>query len=77
VSVTVNLARGRQATVEGRVVYVNQSVLPRGKVGGIYLVRAEVQNQKVGDYWVVRPGLEASMTIHTSRPPVEVAEARR
>lgn len=77
VTVKVNLARGRQATVEGRIVYVNQSVLPRKNVGGIYLVRAEVQNQKVGDYWVVRPGLEAEMTIHTSRPPVEVVEARK
>lgn len=74
VTVKVNLARGRQATVEGKVVYINQSVLPKTG-GGIYLVRAEVQNQKVGDYWLVRPGLAAEMTIHVSRPPVEVEAA--
>jgi multidrug efflux pump subunit AcrA (membrane-fusion protein) len=74
VTVKVNLARGRTATVEGKVVYINQSVLPKAG-GGIYLVRAEVQNQKNGDYWLVRPGLAAEMTIHVSRPPMEVAEA--
>lgn len=77
VTVKVNLARGRTATIEGRVVYINQSVVPLEDVGGMYLVRAEVQNEKNGDYWLVRPGLAAEMTIHVSRPPMEVVEARK
>jgi multidrug resistance efflux pump len=70
VTVVAHLARGRKASIEGRVVYINQSVLR-----GIYMVRAEIQNQKVGDYWVVRPGLDAEVTIHISRPPLEAKAA--
>lgn len=76
VTVRVQLARGREVSLPGKVIYINQSVLPlsgsgpRGSKEGIYLVRSEIQNQKNGDYWVVRPGLEAEVTIHTSQPPV-------
>jgi hypothetical protein len=77
VTVRVQLARGREVSLPGRVIYINQSVLPLGGASrtgsreGIYLVRSEIQNQKNGDYWVVRPGLEAEVTIHISQPPVE------
>lgn len=63
VTVRVNLARGRQASFEGRVIYVSQSVQSDGQ----YLVRAEIANERAGDYWLVRPGLQASMTIHVSQ----------
>jgi HlyD family secretion protein len=65
VTVTAHLARGRKASIEGRVVFVDQTVL-----SDQYRVRAEVQNQREGDFWLLRPGLLAEMTIHTSEPPV-------
>jgi multidrug efflux pump subunit AcrA (membrane-fusion protein) len=76
VTVRVQLARGHEVSLPGKVIYINQSVLPLGGANrpgsreGIYLVRAEIQNKRSGNYWVVRPGLEAEVTIHTSQPPV-------
>ncbi len=67
VTVTAHLARGRTAAAEGRVVHIDQTVL-----SGLYRVRAEVQNQREGDFWLLRPGLNAEMKIHTSEPPVAV-----
>jgi multidrug efflux pump subunit AcrA (membrane-fusion protein) len=65
VTVSVRLARDRQVTLPGRVTYVSQTVNP---VNQEYLVRAEIQNKREGDYWLVRPGLFAEMTIHVSQP---------
>ncbi|QDT01040.1 HlyD family secretion protein [Adhaeretor mobilis] len=62
VTVRVDLARGRKASFEGRIIYVSQSV----QSDGHYLVRADVANERAGDYWLIRPGLLASMTIHVS-----------
>jgi multidrug resistance efflux pump len=73
VTVRVNLARDRQAAVQGRVVHVDQSVIEGGDFGR-YMVRAEFQNQREGNFWLVRPGLPATVTIHTSQPAVESAE---
>ncbi len=75
VTVVVHLAQDREATLEGRVVYVNQTVEENLDD---YTVRAEIQNQRVGDAWLVRPGLHASMTIHlreAAEPPVPAADA--
>jgi len=66
VTVRVQLARGREASVTGRIVHVSQMVISRQ-----YLVRAEVQNQRDGEFWLVRPGLDVEMTIHLSEPPVD------
>jgi RND family efflux transporter MFP subunit len=66
VTVRVQRARNKEATVAGRVIYVNQTVQGDGE----YLVRAEIQNTREGDYWVVRPGLPAKMTIHVTQQPV-------
>ncbi len=60
VTVTVKLARDRMVEMPGRVVYVSSLV----EAGGEYLVRAEVENRKENDQWVLRPGLTAAMTIH-------------
>jgi multidrug efflux pump subunit AcrA (membrane-fusion protein) len=68
VTVVAHLARGREASVEGRVVFVDQTVMMKW-----YRIRAEVDNQREGDFWLLRPGLDAEITIHTSQPPVEVA----
>ncbi|HEX6960919.1 MAG TPA: HlyD family efflux transporter periplasmic adaptor subunit [Lacipirellula sp.] len=71
VSVVANLARGRKASAEGRVVFVDQTVM-----SNFYRVRAEVDNQRDGDYWLLRPGLDAEITIHASQPPAPVAEPK-
>ena len=71
VTVVAHLARGRNAAVEGRIVFVDQTVLR-----GNYRVRAELQNQREGDFWLLRPGLDAEMTIHTSEPPLAASEAK-
>jgi len=65
VTVKVLLARNREVTLPGRITYVSQTVQA---VGNDYLVRAEIENQRNGDYWLVRPGLKAEMTIHVSQP---------
>jgi multidrug efflux pump subunit AcrA (membrane-fusion protein) len=65
VTVKVRLARDRVVTLPGRITHVGQTVRA---VKGDYLVRAEIQNQREGDYWLIRPGLLAEMTIHVSQP---------
>ena len=59
VTVSINLARNREAKVPGRIIYASQTVLDTTETYGDYLVRAEVQNQRTGDFWLVRPGLHA------------------
>ncbi|RIK74158.1 MAG: hypothetical protein DCC67_16960 [Planctomycetota bacterium] len=68
VTVRVPLAGGREVSVPGRVTYVGQTVDPSTKD---YVVRAEIENQRNGDFWLIRPGLVGVMTIHASQPPVE------
>jgi len=65
VTVKVRLARDREVTLPGRVTYVSQTVQAARPY---YLVRAEIENQRNGDYWLIRPGLQAEMTIHVSQP---------
>ena len=65
VTIKVRLARDREVTLPGRITYVGQTVQAVTKA---YLVRAEIQNQRDGDYWLIRPGLSAEMTIHVSQP---------
>jgi macrolide-specific efflux system membrane fusion protein len=59
VRVSVQLARGRTATFQGKIVFVN----PLVDAGGVYRVWADVVNRRDGDQWLLRPGLEADMTI--------------
>ena len=66
VSVMVSLARGRQATVTGKVVFVS----PQIQEGtDDYEVTAEVANEQVDGFWRVSPGLVGTMTIHLSQRP--------
>lgn len=59
VNVIVTLARGRKETFPGKIVYVK----PLIEAGGQFLVRAEVDNRKQGDIWLLSPGLSAEMII--------------
>lgn len=59
VSVTVELAHGRRESVQGKVVFVS----PLVQAGGDYQVWAEVENRADGGYLLLRPGLDAEMTI--------------
>ena len=59
VTVKVARARGREVTVKGEVVFVEQMV----QADGGYRVRAEVKNEHEGDGWLIQPGLEARMTV--------------
>jgi hypothetical protein len=59
VQVSVQLARGRTASFQGKIVFVN----PLVDAGGVYRVWADVVNRRDGDQWLLRPGLEADMTI--------------
>jgi multidrug efflux pump subunit AcrA (membrane-fusion protein) len=60
VSVTVRLPRGRQETFQGKVTFVS----PLVEAGGQYRFWVEVENRKVSDHWLLRPGLMADMKIH-------------
>jgi len=62
VTVSVSKARGREITVKGTIVHVTSLVS-----GDEYKVRAEVHNQRVGDNWLIQPGLPAQMTIHLGK----------
>jgi len=78
VTVRVNLARDRQASVAGRIVFVSQNYLESSDAetyGSEYLVRAEVQNRREGNFWLVRPGMSAWLTIHVNQPPVDAEQA--
>lgn len=59
VEVSVELAGGRRESFAGRVVFVS----PLVEAGGQYRVWAEVDNRQQDDQWLLRPGLEAEMTI--------------
>ena len=59
VQATVATAGGKRETFTGRVTFVSPLVQP----GGEYRIWAEVDNRRVGEHWLLRPGLEAELTI--------------
>lgn len=59
VSVRAQLARGRSTDFRGTVVFVDPVLRAKGK----FLVRAEVENKKSEGSWVLKPGMEAKLTI--------------
>jgi hypothetical protein len=72
VTVSVKLARDREAKVDGVITFVQQTVQ---ESTGDYIARAEIKNQQVDGVWLVRPGLSgASMTIHFGEPRDEAAQ---
>jgi len=60
VTVTVTLAHDRQEKFQGKVIFVN----PLVEAGGEFRVRVEVLNRKENEFWLLRPGQTAEMTIH-------------
>jgi macrolide-specific efflux system membrane fusion protein len=63
VTVAVQRARGQVVQLPGNVVFVSPVV----QAGDTYRIRAEVENQLLGDHWVLRPGMTAAMTIHVAQ----------
>lgn len=59
VQVTVHLARGQRATFDGTV----SGISPRVVQGNKFQIWAEVNNKQKNDYWILRPGMNASMEI--------------
>jgi multidrug efflux system membrane fusion protein len=59
VTVKVVFARGRSETFNGNVIFVD----PMVELGGNYLVRALIKNREENGQWLLRPGMEAEMTI--------------
>jgi macrolide-specific efflux system membrane fusion protein len=62
VTVTVELAHGRVETFPGAIKYVSSEV--EGGSERTFKVYAEVFNRQENDFWLLRPGLSADMTIH-------------
>jgi len=61
VTVEVELAAGRKASFEGKVVFVS----PLVDAGGEFRVWAEVPNRQDNGFWLLRPGLTATMHVQT------------
>jgi multidrug efflux pump subunit AcrA (membrane-fusion protein) len=59
VVVDVQLARGRKERFAGKVVFISPIVTSGGK----YRVRAEVENRREQTQWLLRPGMNATMTV--------------
>ena len=55
----VDTAGGKRETFSGRITFVS----PLVQSGGEYRIWAEVDNRRVGEHWLLRPGLEAELTI--------------
>jgi hypothetical protein len=62
VSVRVELERGRVEEFRGKIVFVS----PLVEGAGDYRVFAEVENRMDNNHFVLRPGLNAEMTIHVN-----------
>lgn len=59
VQVVVELARGERREFTGRITFVS----PLVQAGGDYRVWADVDNRREQGQWLLRPGLEAEMTL--------------
>jgi hypothetical protein len=63
VTVTVVMGGDRPVEFVGTIATVNPVV-----ENNAYRIRAEVENRQVSQYWLLRPGMDASMTIHVEQP---------
>jgi len=59
VTVTAQRARGEVVTFTGRIVYVS----PIAQAGARIRVKAEVENRRVGEEWMLRPGMTGKMAV--------------
>jgi multidrug efflux pump subunit AcrA (membrane-fusion protein) len=72
IHIAVPLARGRLENFDGTITFVN----PLVQAGGEYRVWAEVVNRQENGEWLLRPGLEAEMTIDVGTLAARPADAR-
>jgi len=73
-TVEIKLSRGRTESFSGKVVFVNPII----EANGEYRVVAEVANRERNGQWVLKPGMQAEMTIElTSAAPNDGAVERR
>ena len=63
VRATVTLANGRVETCPGNIVFVSPIV----DAGPQFLVWAEVVNRQDNGHWLLRPGLNAEMSIELKK----------
>jgi macrolide-specific efflux system membrane fusion protein len=61
VRATITVAGGKTESFAGTVTFVSPLVQP----GGEYRIWAEVENRRVGEQWLLRPGLEADLELST------------
>lgn len=59
VTVKVTLARGREETFAGQIVFVKPVI----EADDTFLVRAEIANRQENGFWLLSPGMAAEMTI--------------
>jgi macrolide-specific efflux system membrane fusion protein len=59
VTIKVVFARGRTETFKGEIVFVD----PMVESGDLYEIRALVNNREENGQWLLRPGMDAEMTI--------------
>ncbi len=64
VKIVVQRQRGQAEEFAGKIVFVN----PLVESGGNYRVWAEVENRRRDGRWVLRPGMEAQMTVELAQP---------
>jgi len=63
VTVSISKARGREISVPGTIIHVSPLVRD-----GEFAVRAEVQNEREGNSWLIQPGLAARMREDSLEP---------
>ncbi len=59
VTIQVPQVGGQMVEATGEIVYVSEIV----EHDGLYLVRAEIENHRQGNHWLIRPGLKTTMTV--------------
>lgn len=74
VTVTLELARGREVEFTGQIVFAGVEK----RIGNKFMVWAEVDNRTHADsqdHWMLQPGSVVRMRIHMDRPTVQSAFA--
>jgi macrolide-specific efflux system membrane fusion protein len=69
VFVEIERARNEAVRLPGKVVFIS----PLVQAGDRYRVRAEVENRQQNNFWLLGPGMSASMTIQVQTAPASVA----
>jgi multidrug resistance efflux pump len=67
VTVTLQLARGKEATFQGKIASIGLE-----KQGSdLFMVKAEVENRPQEGFWTLLPGSQVKMKIHLDGKPAE------